>query len=83
MAKGATCPNCGEQTWQKAKQGGRVCSNCNVRGWLGHEAPGGGGGAGKTCKLCGTKTLVRASKEDGFEIRRCTGCGAVVMSVPG
>lgn len=80
MAKGATCPSCGQQTWQKSKQGGRVCSNCQVRGWLGNESPTGGGGPGKECKLCGTKTLQVADKEGGIEIRFCSGCGAVVVS---
>jgi hypothetical protein len=80
MAKGATCPSCGGQTWQKVKQGGRTCSGCGARGWLGSEAPTGGGGTGKECKLCGTRTLQLADQEGDVQIRMCTSCRAVVVT---
>lgn len=82
MPKGATCPACGEQTWHKTDRGSRRCSNqeCQVIGWLGGETPTGGGGQGKECTTCGTQTLVRVDDgKNGPEIRRCTGCAAVVV----
>jgi len=83
MAKGATCLNCGEQTWKKGNKGGRFCSSCNAKGWLGTDkGPTGGGGAGKECKLCGTKTLQLADSEVGVQIRRCSSCNGVVITSP-
>lgn len=59
-------------------KGGRICSHCNARGWMGGEMPTGGGGGGRACGRCGEKKLVRI--DDGSpEVRFCTGCHAVLV----
>lgn len=78
MPKGSTCAACGNQTWHMEKKGGRVCSNCGARGWLGNEKPTGGGGRGLKCGSCGSGTLMLVDDRKP-EFRFCTQCGAVAL----
>ena len=80
MAKGATCPGCGFQTWQKDDRGARFCTykKCGARGWFGTERPTGGGGKGKTCESCKEETLVLVDNLKP-EIRFCTNCSVIVV----
>jgi hypothetical protein len=80
MAKGATCPNCGEQTWRQNVKGGRWCSSCHARGWRNDDQLTGGGGKGRICNSCGAQTLVLVDDREP-EVRYCSNsdCQAVVI----
>ncbi len=83
MAKGSTCPNCGEQTFHK-KPGVPVltCSNCQAIGWPGKSGPlGPGGGKGTTCKICGAKTVrvIATLQGGGAAIRYCYTCSELFI----
>lgn len=80
MAKGAVCPNCGEQTFQPVNdEGARGCRHCGARGWLGHPEP--MLGRGRKCLKC-TQNLVRtvAALDNGTQVQFCYGCGAVAIT---
>lgn len=72
MAKGSTCPNCGNTTFHKEK-GVMVCSSCNAVGW--DTTPGSAGaGKGEACRIC-RKNTVRVMFEDGNKkIKFCSTC---------
>ena len=76
MAKGSTCPNCGEQTFH-AKPGNAVlvCSTCGAVGWGGKGPLPPGGGKGSTCKICGSQTVRTIATLKGVSIRYCYTCG--------
>lgn len=58
MAKGFTCPSCGEYTFHRSTTGLHECSECGARGWPNEKKPPAGkGGGGKVCQQCGEKTL--------------------------
>ena len=78
MPKGATCPNCGEQKWRTGERGGRHCTGCGARGWLGGDPPSGGGGKGRACGYCSAHKLVLVDDSEP-EVRFCTGCAAVIV----
>lgn len=82
MAKGTTCPNCGNQTFavSKTARGVRECSVCQVVGWFG-EPGATGGGKGATCRTCGSNTLHTIHKS-APTIRWCSNrdCHAVVVT---
>ena len=77
MARGETCPNCGEMKWHQSDRGGHECSGCGTRGWLAGGPPTGGGGRGQRCHQCGKLTLVAA--DEGGNLRFCTHCGLVAL----
>jgi hypothetical protein len=74
------CPACGSNRFQW-KEKYRECNGCGALGWLGQDSPG-GAGSGKTCHQCQRATLHRVVEweDEGTEVRRCTGCGAVVLN---
>ncbi len=72
MAKGRTCPNCGNTTFHKQK-GVMICSTCDAVGW--DTTPGSAGaGKGETCKLCGKSTVKTVRKDDKKTIKFCSTC---------
>lgn len=79
MAKGNSCPNCGETTFHQEGPT-RTCSKCGAVGWF--RSPNGfGGGKGRTCGACGAHTLHSLGRVGGLEIRHCsnTDCLATIM----
>ncbi len=80
MAKGESCPNCGNNKFHMESQGGRVCSNCQCRGWLPskEDKPTGGGGKGMKCGHCTQSTLVKVDDKSP-SLRFCTSCRAVAL----
>lgn len=81
MAKGSTCPNCGQQTFHKDKGTGS-CSNCGARGWIAAPyAP--GGGKGKECRACGEFMLRRVGTTPaGDAMLHCYHCLSTVVVKP-
>lgn len=80
MAKGKTCPSCGEQT-MKSTGGVKECTSCGAVGFFKAPKSTGKGGKGVTCKSCQAHQLHTVFKGK-FMIRHCTNtdCGAVVIS---
>ncbi len=80
MAKGESCPNCGDNKFHSITQGGRVCSKCKCRGWLPSkkDKPTGGGGTGIKCGSCEQRTLVKVDDQSPA-LRYCTNCAAVAL----
>lgn len=78
MAKGNTCPECGEQTFHKQ---GAIwqCGKCGAVGFVGKPtAEGRGSGKGDYCHNCEGSTL-RALYEESFTLKHCSSCDAVVV----
>jgi hypothetical protein len=75
MAKGSTCPNCGELTFHQEKAV-RVCSSCGAMGW--DKTPGSAGsGKGSVCNLCGGHTVKTVHQDErGFAVKFCSACGS-------
>ncbi len=75
MAKGATCPNCGEMTFH---DNGSIseCSQCHAVGWSWRKGISETGrGPGNTCPNCDKLTLHDVGKlKGGQTIRRCGTC---------
>jgi len=74
MAKGNTCPNCGEHKFHKEK-GVYICSNCNAVGWdTTPSSP--GAGKGSKCNNCDNHTVkpVHTDSERGFTVNFCSTC---------
>lgn len=74
MAKGETCPNCGESTWHGGEEMARSCA-CGAVGWHAKDKLSGGAGTGKQCPDCNSRTLKKVAKN----IRRCTNCELVCV----
>jgi hypothetical protein len=79
MAKGNTCPACGEPKFKK--QGATFqCTNpeCRAIGWLGFPK-GVGSGKGTLCPRCDHKTVrkILTDKRLKIKIRFCTRCRAL------
>jgi hypothetical protein len=81
MAKGSSCPNCGEQTFHKDRGAG-ACSKCGADGWIGAPYPP-GGGKGRTCGACGELMLRQiATRPSGDEVLHCYHCQSTVIVAP-
>ncbi|NTU50152.1 MAG: hypothetical protein HGA87_04585 [Desulfobulbaceae bacterium] len=72
MAKGNTCPNCGETKFHKEK-GIMKCSQCGAIGW--DTTPNSAGpGKGEKCKLCTNNTVRTMYTDDKKTIKFCSTC---------
>jgi hypothetical protein len=80
MAKGNTCPHCGNQTFHKEKAV-RVCSTptCKAVGWtVLPDSP--GAGKGSVCRLCSNQTVRQIyERKSKFTITYCTTCNSVFL----
>lgn len=80
MAKGNTCPQCGEHKYHEAK-GVCVCSSCGAVGW--DVTPGSpGAGKGSKCNLCESHTVkaVHTDKARNFTVNFCSTCKATFIT---
>ena len=74
MAKGNTCPSCGELKFHK-DGAVRICSECGAVGW--EMTPGSkGAGKGSKCILCGNQTAKRVYEDATrkFQVIYCSTC---------
>src|SRR5205823_1642599 len=78
MAKGNTCPACGQGTFHKEGPYYQ-CSECKAVGWWG-EPEGPGEGSGAECPDCGERKVRRlyTNVRRKFAIQYCYGCKATV-----
>jgi hypothetical protein len=80
MPKGATCPSCGNFTYQ-TKKAIRECTVCHAVGWGAKpEAPGAGRGA--KCMLCNQLKKRQIGVKSGVHIWHCYGCNNTHMTFP-
>jgi uncharacterized Zn finger protein len=73
--KGATCPNCGKQTFHD-EGSYRQCSNCKFIGWSWQQPVRAvGKGKGWKCPNCSNQTLHGIiNLPNGETVRRCATC---------